>query len=230
MTLSSWVRQLYWIFGTRRPDRGPTAQHYKTKTLTLIVFSIMNVGGIVFKDLCAMHVSCITVIRHSKLGMGRNYNGLFCFNNTYKEVLLSGGPVLCCSLRSVSYLELPDSSYALTKNTSTTSTSLLGSRWQIRAPTRLSQALKSVEVGFVVATELSNWLCAHRTAPLSWISRPPPSIARECVGGSIRGRQPSQALSDYQRARRRRRISHAAQRVRRGRNWLALEPDSDLRS
>lgn len=35
-----------------------------------------------------MHVSCITVIRHSKLRMGCNYNGLFCFNNTYNEVLL----------------------------------------------------------------------------------------------------------------------------------------------
>lgn len=35
-----------------------------------------------------MHVSCITVIRHSELRMGRNYNGLFCFNNTYNEVLL----------------------------------------------------------------------------------------------------------------------------------------------
>ena len=35
-----------------------------------------------------MHVSRITVIRHSKLRMGCNYNGLFCFNNTYNEVLL----------------------------------------------------------------------------------------------------------------------------------------------
>ena len=47
--------------------------------------------------------------------------------------------------------------------------------------------------------------------------------ARGCYGGPARCRRPSRAFSDYQRARRDRRISRAAQSGRRGRDGFALE-------
>ena len=62
----------------------PTAQRYETKSLTLIVLSIINVAGSFLKDRRPITFFLSPLILHSKMRMSRNYNGFLFAENTKK--------------------------------------------------------------------------------------------------------------------------------------------------
>ena len=80
------ARQLYGTFAIRRAK--PTAQRYETKSLALIVLSIINVAGSFLKDRRPITFFLSPLILHSKMRMSRNYNG-FLFAEKYQEVSTS---------------------------------------------------------------------------------------------------------------------------------------------